>query len=295
MPAYLNDNALAAKAEIRHLFEIQRIDAAIIKIDDLLSHAPNDPDALYLKAVCLVYIENYDEAMLLCSDALSNGGDAGLCHYLMATVHRKKKQYIEAEKHILEALRMNPLDADILADYGELMYMTGHDKKAFTLIEESLRVDPGNSNALDFLIKYSLASGNKTAHAEVLSRYMYSSDSEFSALIRIGLSQVVLGNFKEAREICKQAYLMSPTNADLLETLQELDVESHPYFFLVNKVEKVGGPKIIWVSYIILMLTLSALKLYILLGVITAIYLFYVVYTWTTIPVRRYLKKRLAR
>lgn len=283
------------KEEVYHLIKIQRIDAAHEKINILLSQEPNNPELLFLKAVCLNFSQSRDEALVLCKEALIQGYDAESCHHLIADILVDKKLFIEAEEQYLMALGLNPQNPDTLADYGVLMFKTGHEKKAFKLIDEALRLEPDNKAALDFYISYHLSNDNKLAHAEVLQRYLICANSELAKLVRIGLSQLVYGNYREAREAFRQAYLMDPTNTDILEVLQDMEVNSNPYFIPINMAEKIGGPKIIWVSFIVIAVILNYLKLDITFFIVLAVYISYAVYTWTTIPVRKYLEKRISK
>ncbi|HEY9062014.1 MAG TPA: tetratricopeptide repeat protein [Pseudobacteroides sp.] len=290
-----NNEFLLSLEEAYHLLEINRIDSAIGKINSLLASAPNNGELLFLKAVCLHQKNSNDEALYLCKDALGHGFEKSRCHHLLAKILYDKNDYINSEEHYLESLAANPHNPDVLADYGELMFKTGHQDKAFKLVNEALRLDPYNGAALTFYIKYNLSTNNKTAHADALQRYMSSSDNDLAKLAKLGISQLISGNSKDAREAIRQAYLMDPTNKDLLELLQELIVDSNPYFKPIQMVEKIGGPKVLWLAFIIILFTLRFLKLDTALIIVAIIYLCYAIYTWTTIPVRKLLEKKIQK
>lgn len=279
--------------EVYFRISMRRFDQALDGINSLLQGDPGNKEALFLMAFCYFYTEKLQDAYEICKDLISEGIHTEECNHILAQIYQEKKEYIFAEEHYLEALRLNPQNASILADYGDLMFTTGHESKAFNLVDEALRIDPYNNRALDFYLKYNLSKNDKLANVDTLRRIMDSSNDEFSKLVKIGISQAVSGNYRQARETFRQAYIMDPTNTEFLSILNEQNINSFWYFVPIQIVDKIGGPKVLWPVMFISVLILRSLKLDTAFTTIIIIYIIYAVYTWTTLPVRKFLERRI--
>lgn len=266
--------------EAQHYINIGRYEQAEDMLLSLLSESPNDALLLYYMAWCQFGKEEYNEAFEYCQQALQNGYAAEKCNYLFGKLYAEIKQYKKAEEHYLEALRENPLNADALASYAMLMLKTGHNNKASRLIDEALKIEPENELALRNKYYMKLAHNKREEYYALLERILIQSDSEVKKYISVGLAELAEKKYKSSRENFRQAFLLEPTNLDLLEVLRDLDRQVHLIFMPMRLVGKLGGPAVIWIGAMILIMGSYGLGLYQLGSIFAIIYVSFCVYSW---------------
>lgn len=268
--------------EVHHYYEIGRYEQTIIIINQIMATKPNDSYLLYLRANCLLYLDQYLEAKDNCKQALTYGYSACECNYLLGLIYMNMSQYIQAEECYLEALRQNPQRADIVAVYGYLMLKTGHDKKSAKLMEEALKMDPQNETVLHYRFYYYLAKSKKEDQITVLEQYLQVSSSEIRNYIKFGMMEFENGNHKAAGENFKQAFLLDPTNNHILSILQSAEESASVLFLPQRIINKLGGPAVVWIAMIVIIMILQQMELSKLAVIVTIIYIGICVYTWIT-------------
>lgn len=264
---YLYEKLLS---EACHFIEIERFESALSKLDKILSDNPNDSAILYLRAQCLHNLNRYDEAKDCCDQALKSGYSICECNYLMADIFAETDKFVEAELRYIEALRLEPRRADIMASYGILMLETGHKSKAQQLLTEALKLDPDDEVVLHYNFYYHLIVNKKADQVEALKQYMKFAGNEQRKLINIGAMEYCNGNFKSAYENFRQAYLLDPTNEEILEILQIAEEESNLLYFPQRIINKIGGPIVLWIATIAIFIIFYLLHMY-KAAIITAI------------------------
>ncbi|MGE5577098.1 MAG: tetratricopeptide repeat protein [Syntrophothermus sp.] len=268
-----------------------RFEQAGKKLEQMLADSPNDGHLLYLMAICLYGSDRNEEALASCTEALNNGFSVERCNLLLGRIYVGLKKYVEAEECFLTALRVNPRNAEAIATYGFLMLKTGHDRKAAQLMDEALRLDPDNETVLHYNFYRHLAADKRDEQLQILKRYLQTSDSEVRKLVKIGLSDWFRNDYKSARENFRQAYLLDPTNVDILSILQEVTRQSHILFLPHRLVAKIGGPVVLWMIFITLTVILVRLNLDSVTIAVMLIYLLYVIYSWMAPIVYKILVK----
>lgn len=266
--------------EAQHYISIGRYEQAEDKLLSLLSEDPNNALLLYYMAWCQFGKEDYSEVVEYCQQALQNGYAAEECNYLFGKLYMEIKQYKKAEEHYLEALRENPLNADALASYALLMLKTGHNDKASRLIDEALKIEPDNELALRNKYYVRLAHNKREEYYDLLERILIQSDSEVKKHISVGLAELAEKKYKSARENFRQAFLLEPTNLDLLDILKDLDKQTHYIYMPMRLIGKLGGPAVIWIAAMVLITGSFALGLNQLGSIFAISYVSLCVYTW---------------
>lgn len=265
--------------EVILYMDMSRYQQAIIKLEQLLSEEPNDGSLLFLMANCYYHLNSYSEANEYCRESMANGFSTQQCNYLLARIYMDTEEFVKSEEHFLEALRINPSEASALAAYGMLMLRCGHEKKASALMDEAMRIDPENEAVLHYKFLYYLLHENKNAQLNVLQKYLNNSSSEVRKLIKIGVYNLHNKNVKEARENFRQAFLLEPTNHDLLMILEKLDKECHWVFF-PNRLVK--WPALVWVVFFIFIIVGRHFIDSNILVVIVLLYILFAIYTWVS-------------
>jgi len=271
-----------AMMEVNHYLDMGRAEQALEKGMKLLSHYPENGFLLYKIARCHYLLDQYEQAIHFTREALRVGFAEEYCYFLLGVTYLESGKYVESEEAFLHALRHNPGDADSLAAYGYLMLLTGHEDKADRLLEEALRIDPENSNVLHYQLMFSVAKEKFDEQDQFLEQYVQVADSEKNKLIHMGMTELSRKNFKQAREYYRQAFLMDPTDARILEILKDLDEATHFLFFPQRLIMKLGGPIPVWLGFIVLMFVLNWLDWGVAASIIAPVYLVLVILSWTT-------------
>ena len=90
----------------------------------------DDPNAIYQQAVAAV-----EKALIL------NENDVE-CHRLLCEVHMEERNWDQAQLHHDKAIALNPNDARIVAQHGELLTWMGKPDEGVPWIEKAIRLDP---------------------------------------------------------------------------------------------------------------------------------------------------------
>lgn len=273
--------------EIIYYIGISRYTSAKEKLVLMLSEYPQDGKLLYLKSVCLFGLEKYEEALGYCKEAYENNYSVLHCTNLLGRINTELKRYAQAEANYLEALSMNPQSAENIACYANLMLKTDHIKKAEKLLDEARRIDPNDDEVLRISFNYYLIKNNGKERLKILERYLNSGDDEISKFVRVGINDLYQGHYKSARENLRQAYLLDPTDDDILNALEEVDLKSKLYFLPLVFINKVGGPAVIWAVFALCFIVLGYFKMYNILVPIAILYFLLAIYSWIAVAIYR--------
>jgi tetratricopeptide (TPR) repeat protein len=144
---------------------------------------------------------------------------------------------------------------------------------------EAMRLDPENAVVLNYQLMFHIFENNKNHQVDTLHRIINSTSSELIKLINLGIYNIHNKNYKTARENFRQAFLLNPTDKDLLATLEDLDKNCSILFLPNRLIDKIGAP-IVWLSFIALIIILGFLNLKTLQGAIALVYVSLALYTW---------------
>lgn len=232
---------------------------ARVLINECLSQQPESPVHTYANGLCLYGEDKIDEAIEAFMLTIKYGGERALVYYYIGRCKEEKKMYKEAELDLLEALKQEPNNPDILVAYGWLMYITDHDKKALALYEKALKIDPSNGQAVYKMLLYHLHKGKKVNRVEAISRVYNSDNTILSAEIYAGVMELNYHNTRKARGHFKKAYLLDPTNKDIESILDSLAISNNPFIYIQNFVDKLGGVAVLWIGVMVALLILRLL------------------------------------
>jgi len=76
-----------------------------------------------------------------------NEGNARYWSHLSLAYSKMEKRSKDAEETLLEAIKLEPHNADHYANLGHIYLMAGMKKRAYSQFEKALKLDPGNSKA----------------------------------------------------------------------------------------------------------------------------------------------------
>jgi Flp pilus assembly protein TadD len=277
---------------IQHYLEIGRYKNAEELMNTLLEKNPTNAKLLNTMAYIQIQLDDLDKAEMFCKESIALGELNEECYYLLGVINMERRNYVEAEESLLESLRHNPENPRVFAKYGYLMLKTGHDEKAEKLLTEALKIAPHDPVVIDISFQFYLVKNNKEQQLLFLSKYLQYSDNEIGKLVKVGVIELRRGNYKAARESFIQAYLLDPTNEELLLVIEEVDKDYHPIFFPQRMISKIGGPAVVWVMAVVIIIGLSRFGFSKLSFIFSAFYVLLCIYSWLAPTIyQRFLKK----
>jgi tetratricopeptide (TPR) repeat protein len=267
---------------IQHFFEMGRYEEAVPSIEKLFELDPFDADAFYYMACVYFSRSDYPTSRKMCEQALYYGYDAAQCYYFIGIIFEEEKNYKEAEKAYLSALELEPENGDVYASYGFLMLKAGFEEKSLSLLEEAKRLAPESERVNQVILDYYFAKSDQQQQMIYIHNLMDSAGSETQKLVNLALFHALKNEDMKAREYFRQAFLLEPTNTNLLEALKEYDGLTHPVFFPQRLIKKAGGPAVFYVGFMVIITLLLFLKQYIVVFPLAALYILVCIYTWIT-------------
>ncbi|MFZ5814405.1 MAG: tetratricopeptide repeat protein [Bacillota bacterium] len=290
----MHESRLRALTEARYYISIRRFPQARRLLLDLLAEEPRSPELLFLLAVCEYSLDHYDEAEQLCRQVRAYGDpDDPRAEALLGRIALQREDYPTAERHLLAALRMDPQDASNMALYAQVLLKAGHEKKARQVLEEALRLDPENEVVLQVRYLFHQAKGQLQGELEALERYMIHGSNEVNKLLTAARTAIFRGRHREARELVREAFLLNPTDQELLSILRHMEVEGHPLMAPLRWVSRVGGPGAVWIGAMLIGFGSRALGWVEFAAAFALLYLLFALYTWVVPPLlRRYYGAR---
>ncbi|MCC0564340.1 tetratricopeptide repeat protein [Brevibacillus borstelensis] len=287
----IRDDNNVAWQEAMHLYHMGRYEQAKEKFMPFLATSQEDGQLLFFVAYCSFKLDQLDEAETFAREALRVGYFGEEVYSLLGIICKAKGAYAEAEEFFLAGLAKNPQDGDLLAQYGYLMLVTGYEEKAKLLMAEAMRVDPESEVVLHYHYHFLRAYDEVEAQQETIRKYNEIAGSDVDKLLKMGLAALDRGNYREARECYRQAYLLDPGNEPLLYAIEEIDEIIHPVFFTNRLMQKTGGPVVWWICFIGAVFLFGKLDWEGAAGVLAMVYVPFCIYTWISPFIYRAVRK----
>ncbi len=101
----------------------------------------------------LLMMRNYSDAVTLFAQAVYFDNSTASYHYYHGLTLSKLNRFKEAAKAINEAVKLNPLKADYVAELGHVFLMLGFKARAQNSFKKALELSPSNERALEGLLK----------------------------------------------------------------------------------------------------------------------------------------------
>lgn len=95
----------------------------------------------------------YTEAAELFRQAIHHDNSVAVYHFCLSLVLEKEKKHQDAEESIITALRLEPFNADYMAELGHIYLELGSNSRAKDTFEEAIKFDPSNERATEGLQK----------------------------------------------------------------------------------------------------------------------------------------------
>lgn len=276
---------------IEHYFFMNRFEQVIDLLPQLLEEESENAYLWYLFGYSSYALDHYEEAEEQLFEALRLGAAEEILFYTLGRLYSETEQWQKSEDMFLETLRLNPNNVEAHAHYALLMKKTGNKKKAKLLIERALELDPEDAEALRLHFYIEGVNESRKEQILALEQYVNSEDSELTKLLRLGVDATFRNNVKEAKEYFRQAFLLQPEDKELLKTLEEFEIASHPLLAPNRMADKLGGPAGTWFIGVGMTFLLFLIGLEQVAFVWVVCYAVLASYTWISEPLVKMLRK----
>jgi tetratricopeptide (TPR) repeat protein len=283
-----------ARWQLSQLIEVGRYREALEILQRELSHAPHDPDLHVLGARAALGEKDEARAGEHVRHALAADPQHFEARVLLFVLCCAGKRHAQAEELIVALIRERPDSAALLALYAELMLTTMHLDKARALTEEALRRDPDDHRARVVNVLLLTIEGKRGDAGQQLAELIR--DDPESTEIAYTLLRVLIEQQRhaEALEVGRQLLRLDPDNRALVEALAELRAATHWIALPAYPLRRFGwaGSAGMWVGAL-LSIRLAAARGPEWAGVLSALWVAYVLYSWVHAPLlKRWLMRR---
>lgn len=198
------------------LLQNQGVDAAIAIFQKILSHSPQQPDALHGMGLAYAQLRDFSKATQYFEQAVAIVPHIAEFHNNLANALKATGRIDKSLQHYREALRLKSPYPQAQNNLGTLLYRIGQYSEAASILEKSVRMDP---KAVD--THYNLANCyiqldrwlDAAAHYKEVLKLR---SEHLGALHNLGITLCSLKQFEEAKPLLKQVIEREPNNIDAL-------------------------------------------------------------------------------
>lgn len=212
---------------------------------------------------------------------------------LRVEISDEKNHYADAEAQVLDLLREYPDDAGLYALYARVMLHTFNIDKAERLVQEALRRDPDNSEALNIHVLCGFIAAPGPEQRQRLQVLLQKNPDQLTTIIRLIQLLADEGRNREAYELARELVQAQPDNEGIVELAESLKLASHWSLKPLWPMQKWGwgGSIAIWFLAVALfsgnLLQSTPLAPY--ENEIALVFIAYVIYSWVWPPILKRL------
>jgi tetratricopeptide (TPR) repeat protein len=241
--------------QIYFLIERRRFEQARALAGRTLKDDPHNTKILLTLAVIHNEKNELKNARAILDEILVQDSEFHQAKYLLASVQKDLKNYIEAERLIIELLGDYPELPGFYVLYSEIMLETLHIDKAKRLADEALRLDPENLSAMTISVIHEIICANKKEYTQKLSELVSLYPKAFATSILIAGVLIERKKFKEAHRMAMELFKINPHNKELLEMIKQLRVFTHPGMLILTPSIKYGWHASVALWFVTIVLT----------------------------------------
>ncbi len=278
--------------EVRGLVDRRRYGEARTRLAGALQERPSDVELLYLSAFVDYATDRNDAARATVRSALRADPRHAPSRDLFAHILEEGKEYAEAERVRIELLRDYPEDADFFGSYAQLMLRTMNPDKARRLAKEGLRFEPEHAGCLYVVALADLIDGGGSRANAGLATLVREHPEQVRTALALIIAMQDSGDVRGALRVAKELLRSQPDNEQFVQIVRELKSVGHWSLLPLYPMVKWGwgGAIAVWFVGIVGLRALSQVASPTVVGILTVVWLLYVIYSWVWPPL---LKKIL--
>jgi len=192
------------------LFEQRRFADAIGELRLQLAEEAEDSLTHGLLGLCLAEVEKYDEATHHAQQAIVLAPDRPFGQYALAQVMLRRNRYGEAQAAILEAIRLNPYEAQYFAILGSLHLQASRWRDALAAADQGLAIDPEHGPCTNVRAQALVKMGDRAAAAATMHQALARRPDDPYAHANQGWTLLHQGEPLKAMEHFREALRLNP-------------------------------------------------------------------------------------
>jgi tetratricopeptide (TPR) repeat protein len=210
------------------LFEHGRFADAIGELRLQLADGAEDALTHGLLGLCLAEVEKYDEATHHAQQAIHLAPEHPFGQYALAQIMLRRNRFQEAQAAILEAIRLNPYDADYFAILASLHLRGSRWREALEVADQGLTVEPEHPLCTNLRAQALVKLGDRAAAAATMHQALARRPDDPYAHANQGWTLLHQGEPLQAMEHFREALRLSPemewARAGIVEALKARNI-----------------------------------------------------------------------
>jgi len=279
-------------AQVDALLARRRTDHARTLLKEALTAHPNHTGLLLQAAWADYFDDRHDEALRGVRQVLAAEPHDLPARLLYFELMIQTRNYVEAERTIIDVLRDCPEEAHCYGRYASLMLDTLKLAKARQLAEEGLKYDADDPECLAAITICDFIEQRKGARSVGLERMLANNPESLRTLALVIVALQERGKLREARRLSQELVRAQPDNSGIAEMARQLKIATHWSLIPLWPMQRFGwgGSVGLWVLAVIGIRAAGSASTG-LGGVLAAVFFVYVVYSWTWPPLLKRLIK----
>ena len=269
-----------------HHLDTGRPERALEALEGLSGDAALSAEALLLRGRALLALDRDAEAHHVAGRALAVDADSPLLWSLLADACLALEDLPGAERAVLTALRLDPTDAGLMADYARILARAGQDEKAQRVLERAGELDPQSPQVAHARTYLALARGDDRTALHEARRALADDPGSVAAQSMLGATSLLRGDARTGLSASRRAASGRIGDPALAELAREARLQAHPVMLGMRLITRFGQVQV-WLAGLLLVFGANAfLPPPAVAGVVLA-WLAFCVYTWTADPLLR--------
>ncbi len=201
------------------LYNSKRYGLALEEFNNISADPSGNPELCYYMGLCHTQLEHYDEALLYLEQVVTT--DLNILHIyqsrmILSYIYTKTGRFKLAEFELDSLLSSGYESAQVYSAFGFVSYQSGRTEEAINYLNEALKLDPGNVNAMNSLGYVLAEEGRNLQKALQLCRTAVEKKPENAAYLdSLGWVYFKLGRISEARATLRKALSYSGGNKEI--------------------------------------------------------------------------------
>ncbi|MDQ1090041.1 tetratricopeptide repeat protein [Siphonobacter sp. SORGH_AS_1065] len=276
----------------RLLMNLNRASEAIQELKQWLVLYPEDIEALSLLIQAYISTDQHKAALETAEDMLGMIPDYSLSHYFYGVTLMLNKRYKEAEESLLQAIEMDPWDADYFSMLGALHNLQKNWEKGLFYADQGLAVDPEHVRCLNTRTEALTKLGRLEELQSTIEDTLAADPHNAYTQANVGWSKLERGNVHEARQHFAESLRINPTYEYAQGGMKEAVKAKNPiyraylgYLFWMNRHQS----SVQWTIIIGFMIGQNMIRQYAerypILNVALVLMILFMYLTWVMMPI----------
>jgi tetratricopeptide (TPR) repeat protein len=287
---------------VSHLLAVGQTERAREIASDAIASEPNDPMSYFSLARVLLALQDVPGAIAAMEQVVGMVPEWGAGWGVYSTALFRAGRFAAAERAVIEALRLEPDDADYFVHYAQILSFCGRKEKALELTRRALGIDPDDESAHQLFasLLHEVRPSKWKLSEEVARRAISLNPDDPDGFAILGSILLTSRRFEEAEQMFRTALEIDPHNALAIEGLAQLVMRKHlfyrPFLAYALMMRRLGAPMQLLVV-LSLWAIVSLIRTTVLRDdpgstIVLVVYLAFAAYTWFAEPVMRAILRR---